>query len=329
MCTGKSEPRELGPCGGGSSVTPQGNFSRTILPGGVASDVEIVTDSNGREIVIKRALPKLRVAKDWRADPARSAVEVEALLTLRDLLGPGTVPEVLWVDSDNHRFAMQRVDSRLQNWRSRLEGGEVDLRTAARVGELLGQLHTRSAERPGLARRFANRSFFEQLRIEPFFLRCAQHNPGLAPAIGEVIGALRLPGTALVHGDYSPKNLLVSGRDVVILDCEVAHWGDPRFDVAFCLSHLLLGGWRSSTSTAALRDAALSFARSYRRECPASSDEAMLVRMTGCLLLARLEGDSPVDYLDELDVVAVKTEAIQLIESREQPLLPLISRLLR
>jgi aminoglycoside phosphotransferase (APT) family kinase protein len=236
---------------------------------------------------------------------------------------------VLWVDSDNHRFAMERIDSRLENWRSRLEVGEVDLQTAARVGELLGQLHTRSAECPGLAQRFANRTFFEQLRIEPFFLRCAQRNPELAPAISEVIDTLRLPGTALVHGDYSPKNLLVSGRDVVILDCEVAHWGDPRFDVAFCLSHLLLSGWRSSTSARAFRDAALSFAHAYRLQRSPSCSDAMLVRMIGCLVLARLEGDSPVDHLDELDLLAVKASAVQLIRSHERLLLPLISCLLR
>lgn len=327
MCTGDSQPRELGPRGGGSPVTPPGK--PTVLTGGVASDVEIVMDANGREIVIKRALPKLKVAKDWRADPARSGVEVEGLLTLRDLLGPGTAPEVLWIDADNHRFAMQRIDSRLQNWRSRLEGGEVDLQTAGRAGELLGQLHARSAERPGLAQRFANRTFFEQLRIEPFFLRCAQRNPPLAPAIGAVVATLRLPGTALVHGDYSPKNLLVAGPDVVILDCEVAHWGDPRFDVAFCLAHLLLDGWRSGTSTRAFRDAALSFAHAYRLQGSQPCGDVMLVRMLGCLVLARLEGDSPVDYLDDLDVPAVKAVAVRLIDGHAEPLLPLISCLLR
>ena len=46
--------------------------------------------------------------------------------------------------------------------------------------------------------------------------------------------------SVLVHGDFSPKNLLVSGDRLVIIDCEVAWYGDPAFDLAFLLNHLCL-----------------------------------------------------------------------------------------
>jgi Ser/Thr protein kinase RdoA (MazF antagonist) len=118
---------------------------------------------------------------------------------------------------------------------------------------------------------------------------------------------------ALVHGDFSPKNILADGSDIVLLDCEVAHWGDPRFDLAFCLTHLALKALRrNSRSASALTAAALEMLRAYRQVNPTIVDASM-VRILGCLMLARLEGDSPIDYLQELDVAATKRIAVRLI----------------
>jgi len=286
--------------------------SPRVLEGGVASDVVIVQE-DGREIVIKQALPKLRVAADWHSDPERSATEVQALRTAAELLGAEVVPKVLWVDAPNHRFAMERVDPRLRSWRSRLEEGTLDNRTAVRAATLLAELHVRSAGRSDLAAPFANRVFFEQLRIQPFFQRSAERNPEISGALKAVIARLRAPGTALVHGDYSPKNILAREARVAIIDWEVAHWGDPRFDCAFCLSHLLLGGWRLSTSTRQFRELALSFAETYVIAGPRGCDDAQLVMLLGALLLARIDGDFPVDYLRDLDVPQAKSAALDLL----------------
>jgi aminoglycoside phosphotransferase (APT) family kinase protein len=192
----------------------------------------------------------------------------------------------------------------------------VELATATRVGELLGQLHKRSAADARYSTEFANREYFEQLRIEPFFTRIAQRNSDLAPGVSKAIAALRAPGEALVHGDYSPKNLLVDGPEVVILDWEVAHWGNSRFDIAFCLAHLLLKGKRRNVVVKPYAEAARAFIAGYRAHGLATMD-AMLVRIVGCLLLARFEGDSPVDYRGELPVEQIKQKAARMIE---QPL---------
>jgi Ser/Thr protein kinase RdoA (MazF antagonist) len=219
----------------------------------------------------------------------------------------------LWVDAEKHRFGMALIDARLRNWKADLLAGRVDLATAARAGEMLGALHARSAQRADIAERFASRQFFEELRIRPYFERIAERNPDIAPAVRTAIDGMRAtPVRALVHGDFSPKNILADGRDVVLLDCEVAHWGDPRFDVAFCLSHLLLKAMRRGADASRLADAADAFLAAWRAAGPAV-DDAELVRLTGCLILARLEGDSPVDYLDTLDVAAVKKMAVAII----------------
>jgi tRNA A-37 threonylcarbamoyl transferase component Bud32 len=294
-------------------MPPQNDPVRIALTGGVSCEVAIVREPDGREIVVKQPLARLKVAADWRADPARFQTEVDALRTLRALLGVHVAPDVLWVDPPNQRFAMERIDPHLRNWRDEIDRGHIDLATARRVGELLGLMHTRAATRADIHARFASHEYFEQLRIEPFFERVATRNPAIAASVGTAIEALRASGRTLVHGDFSPKNLLVAGSEVVILDCEVAHWGDPRFDVGFCLMHLLLDGIHLPAHRAALREAATTFLDAYATSGLPGVLDVMLVRITGCLILARLEGDSPINYLAELDAAEVKRIAVHLI----------------
>jgi D-3-phosphoglycerate dehydrogenase len=282
------------------------------LGGGVASDIHIVDTVRGK-IVVKEALAELRVAAHWPSDPARSLIEAHALQTIANLLGEGAVPKVLWVDPEKHRFGMELIDPRLRNWKLDLLAGKIDIATASRAGELLGQLHGRSATRTDIAERFASRQFFDELRIRPYFERIAERNPEAAAAIKEAIADMgESAERALVHGDYSPKNILADGGDVVVLDAEVAHWGDPRFDLAFLLSHLFLKSMRRSADAKQFGEAAAAVLAGYRREGPGILD-ARLVRLTGMLVLARLEGDSPVDYLDGLDRTAVKRAALDMI----------------
>lgn len=290
-----------------------------MFDGGVASDIRVVETVRG-PVVVKAALAELRVAAHWPSDPARSSIEAAALETIATLLGPGTAPRVLWTDPVRHVFGMELADQRLKNWKRELLAGRIDLTTAARAGALLGMLHSRSARDPAIAARFADRRFFEELRIRPYFERIAERNPDLAPAVAEAVDGMRTSAeTALVHGDYSPKNLLADGSEVMILDCEVAHWGDPRFDVGFLLSHLLLKALRRGADRAALTGAARTFLTAYQETGPAIADRR-LVRLTGMLMLARLEGDSPVDYLADLDLAAVKQIAASaIVEPGDSP----------
>ncbi|MBV9653067.1 MAG: aminoglycoside phosphotransferase family protein [Acetobacteraceae bacterium] len=312
--------RRVFPGSSGAILATPASFDR-----GVASAIELVDGPDG-PFVVKQALSKLRVAADWRSDPARSAVEAAALEAMAGLLGEDAVPKVLWTDPARHRFAMALVPPRLRNWKRDLLAGHVDLRTAARAGELLGQLHARSAGNADLQARFADTRYFEELRIAPYFSRVAERNPDLAPHIACAVRSMAAHRQALVHGDFSPKNILADGGDVVLLDCEVAHWGDPRFDLAFCLTHLALKALRRGASAEALTAAASALRRAYLASGPAIADTD-LVRLIGCLMLARLEGDSPVDYLGDLDLPAAKTRAIGLLRDpsacREPGSLPL------
>lgn len=287
------------------------------LDGGVASDVRVVETPDG-SIVIKKALPKLKVDADWFSDPARSLVEVTAIQAFVSLAGKETVPEIVWSRPDEHCFAMRLVDQRMRNWKADLMAGRIDLATARRVGEVLGRVHSNSAARPDLARDFDDLRFFRELRIEPFFDYVAVRKPELAPRIARVAQAMLGRRTALVHGDYSPKNILADGSDVVILDFEVAHWGDPRFDLAFCIAHLMLKSALRDGQSKTMGDAIGALLDSYARAGLPVIDAA-LANITGCLLLARLFGKSPVDYRDRIDAQSIEIKAMALLGMDEIP----------
>lgn len=280
------------------------------LEGGVASDVRVVETPDGA-IVVKRALPQLKVEADWFSDPARSMIEAAAIAKFRELVGPDHAPEVLWVRPEEHLFAMTLIPPRFRNWKAELLAGQSDADTAFAVGHVLGTLHARSANDSRLPEAFGDLTYFRQLRLEPFFAHVAERRPEFADAIRRTADCLVERRTALVHGDYSPKNILADGSDVVILDFEVAHWGNPRFDVAFCLAHLMLKSSIEGRGPDMAR-AITAFLDGYAVTGPDVMD-AELANVTGCLLLARLYGKSPVDYLDRIDRAAIEARAAQLL----------------
>jgi D-3-phosphoglycerate dehydrogenase len=268
------------------------------LEGGVASDIRLVETLSGPQVV-KHALTKLRVREEWLSSPNRSSTEVAALRAARDLIGDDAVPAVLWGDPSANTFGMAYVGPPFQNWKSQLLRGEASALVAGEAAAMLAALHLKSSVRADLAERFADITNFEELRLEPFFRRMADRRPDLAPAIIRAGEGLLTRRSALVHGDYSPKNLLTDGRRIVMLDWEVAHWGDPRFDVAFCLTHLILKAHRVQADRRAMLACVDAFIDAYRRTMPSIVDAA-LTEIIGALLIARLYGTSPVEYTADL-----------------------------
>jgi len=289
----------------------------TPLEGGVASDVRVVETREG-PIVVKKALAKLKVAADWFSDPSRSLVEVAAIQAFGDVADPRNFPQIVWVRPDEHCFAMRLVDPRLRNWKTDLLAGRIDLATVARAGTVLGTMHSNSAARKDIAERFEELRFFRELRIEPFFDYVAERKPDLAPLIRKVATELQHRRQALVHGDFSPKNILADGDEIVVLDFEVTHWGDPRFDVGFCLAHLILKSALADGYPNEMRAAIGAFLDAYRKAGLPVID-AGLAEVTACLLLARLFGKSPPDYLERVDAPLVEHVARTLLTLGRAP----------
>ncbi len=268
------------------------------LAGGVSSDIVLVRDGD-RSFVTKRALGKLKVRDDWFADASRNAVE-RSFLDYAASVVPGCVPRVLAGDPDAGWFAMEHLGGDLANWKDLLLSGVAEPDHARRAGDVLGRLHHASWGDDAVRERFPTLRNFHALRIEPYLLTTAARVPGARAALEAEAARLAGSSIALVHGDYSPKNILVSSRRLVLLDAEVAWFGDPAFDTAFLLNHLHLKAlvhrghpepflalagefWRSYASALAGRDTA--------------DLESRTVRLMLCLMLARVHGKSPAEYL--------------------------------
>ncbi len=284
----------------------------TALPGGVSSDI-YRADLPGSVICVKRALSRLKVAADWRVPVERNRWEVEWMRVAGGIV-PGAVPAILGEDRETGAFAMTWFPpDDYPTWKKMLFDGESDTRTAGAVGEVLGRIHAATADKPDIAARFATDALFQSIRLDPYLVTTARAHPDLARPLLALVATTGTTRRVLVHGDFSPKNILVGAEGPVILDAECAWYGDPAFDLAFVLNHLLLKGvWRRDRRSDYLAMFA-SLCAAYRAHVawePWSALEARTAALLPGLLLARIDGKSPVEYVtDERDRNAIRTFA--------------------
>ena len=270
------------------------------LTGGISSDIWLITAGDKR-FVVKRALAKLRVSSDWFADTCRNQTEREWLAYAARVV-PRNVPRIIYASAENDWFAMEFIGDQHVTWKSELLEGVARIETARMIGKVLGQLHASSWGNTELAKQFDTSANFRELRLAPYFITAAERVPELAPMVLSSTEQLERTQLALVHGDFSPKNLLVTRDRVIVLDAEVAWFGDPAFDAAFLINHLLLKGLLHSSSRAKedIVGLVVDFWNAYAAALGKNAGaglEARVVRLTLCLLLARVHGKSPVEYL--------------------------------
>ena len=270
------------------------------LAGGVSSDIWRVTLPGRGPVCVKRALPKLKVAADWRAPVARNLYEARWMRRAA-AAAPGAVPALLGQDAATGTLAMEWLppeDHAL--WKARLRDGEADPAFAAEVARRLVRIHAATAADSSVAAEFPTDAIFHAIRLEPYLLATARVHPDLAAPLERLAEVTAATRRALVHGDVSPKNILAGPRGPVFLDAECAWWGDPAFDLAFCLNHLLLKClWtpRARTGFLACFDAlAAAYLAGVGWE-PQAALEARAAHLLPGLFLARVDGKSPVEYL--------------------------------
>jgi aminoglycoside phosphotransferase (APT) family kinase protein len=267
-----------------------------VLPGGVSSRTVLVERDRERSMVLKQSLAKLRVAVDWFSSPQRIHREALAIRWFSQLAPPGTITELFFEDMEEHIIAMEAVPRPHANWKTLLLEGEVRTEHMRQFGELLAALHRNSAARAGEIRPlFQDKIFFETLRIEPYYRYTAHHAPEF---IGSLIDDTLATNASLVHGDFSPKNVLIHEGRMVLLDHEVAHFGDPAFDIGFAMAHFLSKAHHLTPMREIFFMRALEFWESYRGWTPYPEFESRCVRHSLACLLARVRGRSPLEYLD-------------------------------
>ena len=287
------------------------------LTGGVASDIWRVC-SQDRTFVVKRALGRLRVAQDWHAPVSRNASEVEWMRAAGRAV-PGVVPDVLAHDPGIAAFAMSYFDPADHPvWKDELRSGRVDPAFASAVGRTMAAIHAANAS-PDVATRFDNDATFHSIRLEPYLEATARVHADLAGELMNLSKATAATRRVLVHGDLSPKNILVGPSGPILLDAECAWYGEPAFDLAFCLNHLLLKClWRPSTP-ATLLASFDALANDYLAGVswePAEGVERRTARLLPALMLARVDGKSPVEYITaDADKAMIRRVARRFVAS--------------
>jgi aminoglycoside phosphotransferase (APT) family kinase protein len=281
--------RRAGLCAAGEN--PRGE----ALGGGVSSDIWRVDLASG-PVCVKRALPRLRVAQLWEAPVKRNHYERLWLETASRIV-PGCAPSVLAYEEDF--FVMDFLEpARHPVWKALLRDGHADPAFAAEVGRRLATVHagTRGAQ---FAAAFATDAIFHAIRLEPYLLATAKRHPDLAASFQELAERTAATRECLVHGDVSPKNILAGPGGPVFLDAECAWYGDPAFDLAFCLNHLLLKCLWVPTARRGFLQCFDALAQGYLERITIEDVEARTASLLPALLLARVDGKSPVEYLTE------------------------------
>jgi 5-methylthioribose kinase len=291
-----------------------------VLAGGVSNRTVIVERPGaGVAWVVKQALPKLRVAVDWFSDPERIHREALGLRWLKELAPPGTSTPFVFEDRENHLLAMEAVPEPHENWKTMLLGGRLENDHVEQFGQLLGTVHRGGYERREEAEPvFQDRSFFESLRLEPYYGYTAGQVPEAADFLQALVQETRARRDTLVHGDYSPKNVLVRQGRLVLLDHEVIHFGEPAFDLGFSLTHFLSKAHHLPSMREGFADAARLYWVTYGEEVeelPWAADiEERAVRHTLGCLLARVAGRSPLEYLDESERARQREAVLALLQ---------------
>ena len=294
-------------------VVSQEHATATPLTGGVSCEIYLVEDPKNK-LVAKRALEKLKVEKDWFADTSRNLFEQRYLKYVGNQF-PQYVPKILHSFEEERLFTMEFFPERFKDWKKDLMRGQTSMVVSQKIGDILGAIHKVSWHEPIAEGLFKSDENFHQLRLEPYFESMVSIHPQLAGQITALCSRVATTKHCLVHGDFSPKNILVAGEEIKIVDCEVAWYGDPSFDVAFLLHHLLLK-YCHFNSTAYL-DLAVAFYTRYRR---AIGEERFLVvgednvvELTLMMMLARIDGKSPVEYLSAQEKSHIRERVIRLL----------------
>ncbi|MCX7301656.1 MAG: aminoglycoside phosphotransferase family protein [Rhodobacterales bacterium] len=310
----------------GLATRPE-EITLTPLTGGVSSDIVLVETAGGRYCV-KFALPKLKVAADWQVPVSRNAAEYDWLSYVAGI-NPALVPRLFGQDPGLGGFAMAFLPpERFPNWKALLMDGHVDVPVAAAVGRALGRIHSIAAKDPATGPRFPHQDNFHALRLEPYLLFAASRHPDLSPRLVALVDSFHAARISLVHGDVSPKNILCGPDGPVFLDAECAVQGDPAFDPAFCLNHLVIKASAAIADPARLAEAARALWAAYVAQVDWEDAGAIEARVAGilpALMLGRVDGKSPVEYLDPAGQDRLRQLARRLLIAQPDGIAPIIA----
>ena len=299
-------------------VNKEDGYSFKYCKGGVSGTVAFVF-AGDKELIVKQALAQLKTKETWLCDPNRMNVE-QAGNDVYNKIVPDSAPEVYFYDDENYIYGREAAPESCTMWKSDLLSGLYDFQVAEKAIDALSKVHNGCAYKDEIEKVLGDKTIFYDLRISPYIEFTVSKHPQLREYADSVNEYLMGPGITLVHGDYSPKNIMVNGRDISILDYEVSHYGHPSFDLAFFSNHFLLKSvknkqWKDTTLN--MLDIMLGRYFSEVKFMDAAEFEKCFVRLLALLFLARVDGKSPAEYITEdEDKALIRKIAFRMIDEK-------------
>jgi 5-methylthioribose kinase len=211
---------------------------------------------SGRSFVVKQARPALERFPEYEAPTERIVCEAHYYETVRALDRDHVCPNVLGFDEAARVLVLEDLGDAPRLDGAHPEGFDAEA-AAARIARFLGAVHAATANDGSLAERFPNDGM-RRLHGDHIFVLPFSANEFPLPAevrvraeeiwregrVAEIAARAYErylePRGALVHGDVQAGNVLLAARGAVLLDAEIAHAGDPAFDLGTLFAHLWL-----------------------------------------------------------------------------------------
>ncbi len=294
-------------------------FTIKYFGGGVSGIVAFVDKPDGA-LIVKQALSQLKTKDTWLCDPNRMNIEYESNRIYHELL-PNNAPAVYFYDEENYLYGREAVPEGCPMWKQDLLSGLLDFQVAKKSIETLVNVHNECHNREDVKKIFADKSIFYDLRISPYIEFTVGKHPEIAEYAKRVSDEMMNNSISLVHGDYSPKNIMVIGREISVLDYEVAHYGHPAFDLAFFSNHFILKAVKFDEYPEAylsMLEYMVSIYFNSMTFMDKKEFESTYIRTLALLFLARVDGKSPVEYLvgDDKKQALVRKISFRIINER-------------
>ncbi len=299
-------------------LKPQLKFNFKKITDGVSSDIWYVKTENNKEFCIKRALNKLTVKEDWYAPVDRSNFEVYYFKACKKII-PESFPKILGHDKKKYILAMEWYEANdFKVWKEKLLNKEININDAKKISDILVKKHNYFYNNSHYKKKFENSKTFYSIRIEPYLIFTSKNYPEQSKKFIDAANSLSLHKKTIIHGDFSPKNILISKDYPVILDAETACWGDPVFDLAFCNNHIILKSILHNKYKKNYMLLSQKLIKNYIQQIKWENKNDFIQRflkLLPLLMLARLDGKSPVEYFKDNHKNKSRLLALSLIRN--------------
>jgi len=266
-----------------------------VIPEGGSARIEAVGDGNINwvrsvrghfgGVVVKQARPALERFPEYQVSTERIVFEARFYARVAELDVDRVCPRVLCFDEVEHVLVLEDLGNARRLDDALSEAAPVS-GAAATVARFLGRVHV-ATRRQNLEGEFDNQEMRRLHGDHIFHLPYRENDFPLSAAVAAKAGEIRqdaelveridtaysrylAPGHSLVHGDVQSTNVLLCASGPKLLDAEIAHLGDPAFDVGQLCAHLLLP-WAARGNAGSAGDSLRAAWDAYRE---ASADES-------------------------------------------------------